>query len=67
MFVAAMAPVVPLPCPITTLAPAVKPVPVIVIGLPPVLGPELGDSALTVGGRLPRLAAKASLWPELCW
>ena len=42
---------VPAPCPwpIRTVDPAVKPVPTIVIVVPPVAGPLLGDTEVTVG------------------
>jgi hypothetical protein len=66
-FVAGMAPVVaPCPCPMTTLAPGTKCLPVIVIGVLPVVGPELGDTALTVGGvtevnSSPELAAQSDV------
>jgi hypothetical protein len=35
--------------PSVTVAPARKFVPVIVIGVPPVVGPDVGETALTVG------------------
>jgi hypothetical protein len=66
-FVAGMAPVLaPCPCPMTTLAPGTKCLPVIVIGVLPVVGPELGDTALTVGGvtevnSSPELAAQSDV------
>ncbi len=47
--VAAMAPVVPLPWPITTLAPVTKPVPVMVMPVPPFVGPVFGLTFVTVG------------------
>ena len=48
-----MAPVpAPLPWPITTVAPLMKPVPVMVMAVPPVTGPEFGLTADTVGGCL---------------
>ena len=39
----------PLPWPITTLAPGMNPVPLMVMGVPPAIGPELGETAVTVG------------------
>ena len=48
-FVAAIALVVPLPWPISTLAPAAKPVPVTVMGVPPLVGPLFGLTLETVG------------------
>ena len=36
--------------PSETVAPAANPVPVIVIEVPPTVGPEAGDTVLTVGG-----------------
>ena len=36
--------------PIVTAVAPVKPVPVIVTDVPPAVGPELGEIALTVGG-----------------
>ena len=36
--------------PTVAVAPAAKPVPVIVIGVPPAVGPDVGLTALTVGG-----------------
>ncbi len=48
--VAEMAPVTaPLPWPTVTLAPAMKPVPVMVMAVPPEVGPELGETPVTVG------------------
>ncbi len=35
--------------PIDTVAPATKPEPVIVTGVPPAVGPELGETAVIVG------------------
>src|ERR1039458_5770560 len=40
----------PLPCAISTVAPATKPVPVIVIGVPPVTVPDAGLTEETLGG-----------------
>ena len=39
----------PEPCPTRTFAPAWNPLPVIVIWVPPVAGPELGVTEVTVG------------------
>ena len=36
--------------PTVTVAPVMKLVPEIVIGVPPAAGPEVGDTAVTVGG-----------------
>ena len=36
--------------PIVTVAPVMKPVPVIVTGVPPSVEPDDGDTAVTVGG-----------------
>jgi len=47
--VAAMAPLSPLPWPMATVAPETNPVPVIVMDVPPVVGPELGETLVTVG------------------
>jgi hypothetical protein len=38
------------PPPIVTVAPVAKPVPVIVTAVPPVIGPDVGDTPVTVGG-----------------
>src|SRR5271168_1022530 len=40
----------PLPCPISTVAPATKPVPLIAIGVPPLTGPDAGLTEVTAGG-----------------
>jgi hypothetical protein len=46
--VAAIAPApAPLPWPITTVSPWTNPLPVIVIDVPPLTGPELGDTMKT--------------------
>ena len=50
-FVAAMAPVL-LPWPISTLAPVTKPVPSMVMAVPPVVGPLFGETPETVGTTL---------------
>jgi len=47
--VAAMAPMVPSPWPITTLEPGTKPVPVMVMVVPPDVGPVFGLTLVTVG------------------
>src|SRR5262249_37939453 len=48
IFVATAAPLYgPLPWPITTVSPGTNPVPVIVMLVPPVIGPEAGDTAET--------------------
>jgi len=41
------------PCPTFTLAPLTKPVPVMVMAVPPVVGPDLGLTADTVGTAAP--------------
>ena len=46
----------PPPCPISTVAPATKPVPVIVIGVPPLTVPDAGLTEETVGWRDRRAA-----------
>ena len=49
--VAAIAPTAqPLPWPMTTLSPATNLLPVTVIGVPPGVGPEFGDTMETAGG-----------------
>ena len=61
--VAAMAPVPePLPWPITTVAPATKPVPVMVMAVPPVVGPELGLTAETVGAVKEAVTVSVAPW-----
>src|ERR1700722_17874043 len=48
--VASMAPsAAPKPCPTRTFAPAWNPVPIIVISVPPVVGPEFGVTEVIVG------------------
>ena len=39
--------------PTVTVAPEAKPVPVIVISVPPAVGPEVGDTVVTVGAGVP--------------
>src|SRR5207244_10801024 len=48
-----------------TVAPAAKPVPVMVTAVPPLLVPELGEIALTVGAGLVQvqLPVRVTLWP----
>jgi hypothetical protein len=57
-FEARIAPVpAPLPCPMTTVAPGTKPVPVIVTKVPPVVGPDVGLTDETVGATAAELLA----------
>jgi len=43
----------PFLCLITTDAPEAKPVPVMVMDVPPDVGPDLGETAVTVGAEVP--------------